>query len=762
MNGAGSRLAQAIHAGRGLADPAATAPLSTVRKWLITFSVMLVTVMQILDTSVTNVALPHMQGSLSAGVEEMSWVLTSFLAANAIIIPATGWLSGLLGRRRFFLICTVLFTVSSFLSGIAPNLTSLVLARVFQGLGGGPVIPISQAILWEMFPLHQRGMAMALWGVGIMLGPILGPTVGGWITDNWSWRWIFYINLPIGLFGFLMASAFVSDSPYTKKPGRVDVLGLVLMVIGFGCLQLTLDWGEREDWFDSRLITGLAVVAACAIVGFVFRELTCAEPILDLSVFNDRNFAIASVVISLSVFAFYASMLLLALYTQKLLAYDAWTSGLVLAPGAGQHAVAARRGPARHPGGPADAARHRLPHQRRRAHADVEHDDRHGLLEPRLAALRPGPWHGIRLRSAADARPRDGAHGAARERDRGLQRGAERGRERGRRARHDAPRAPEPGPPDHARRPRQHLECRDGRAPQRARRAVRRAGHRHVHRRTPGALDPLRRPRQPGARARVCRRVLALVDDLFRAPRDPPLHAARADRAREAARGGSRGARRGAADADGLVNVGGSDRRSPQLPPPVTRGGLVYEPVAPAEPELEARSGRACEVAPFDALALQAGRDLVEVLLQVLDLGAPVLDRDPHEVTDRQHREQPLAAHDGQMADVRLIHLAHRGLVVLVGVGHDEPDRHHLSDRGAGRVEAAVDDLLDDVALGEDPDEPVPLQHRHDADVVRRHRARRLGDRRAALDREEEPVTHDVAQLLHWRTLPRFWAGGGP
>ena len=333
MNGAGRSLSRTTHAGRGPADPAPAAPLSAARKWLITFSVMLVTVMQILDTSVTNVALPHMQGSLSASVEEMSWVITSFLAANAIIIPATGWLSGLVGRRRFFLICTVLFTVSSFLSGIAPNLTFLVFARVFQGLGGGPVIPISQAILWEIFPLHQRGMAMALWGVGIMLGPILGPTVGGWITDNWSWRWIFYINLPIGLFGFLMASAFVSDSPYTKKPGRVDVLGLVLMVIGFGCLQLTLDWGEREDWFDSRLITALTVVAACAIVGFVARELACREPILDLTVFHDRNFAIASVVISTAVFGFYASMLLLALYTQKLLGYDAWTSGFVLAPG---------------------------------------------------------------------------------------------------------------------------------------------------------------------------------------------------------------------------------------------------------------------------------------------------------------------------------------------------------------------------------------------------------------------------------------------
>src|SRR5213596_399752 len=333
MNGAGSRLAQAIHAGRGLADPAATAPLSTVRKWLITFSVMLVTVMQILDTSVTNVALPHMQGSLSAGVEEMSWVLTSFLAANAIIIPATGWLSGLLGRRRFFLICTVLFTVSSFLSGIAPNLTSLVLARVFQGLGGGPVIPISQAILWEMFPLHQRGMAMALWGVGIMLGPILGPTVGGWIADNWSWRWIFYINLPIGFLGFLMVSAFLFDSPFVKKPRRIDAVGLVLMVFGFGFLQLMLDLGEKEDWFDSGLIVVLFVLAVCTLAGFLIRELMATEPILDLSVFNDRNFAVGTVCIALVGLGLNSSMLLVALYTQKMLAYDAWNSGLVLAPG---------------------------------------------------------------------------------------------------------------------------------------------------------------------------------------------------------------------------------------------------------------------------------------------------------------------------------------------------------------------------------------------------------------------------------------------
>jgi MFS transporter, DHA2 family, multidrug resistance protein len=197
-------------------------PLSPGHRWAITVAVMLVTVMQIIDTSVTNVVLPHLQGSLSAGVEEVAWVVTSYLAANAIVIPATGWLSALFGRRRFFLICTILFTVSSFLSGIAPNLEFLIVARVFQGIGGGPIIPMSQAIMWEIFPLKQRGLAMSVWGIGIMMGPIFGPTLGGWIADNWSWRWIFYINLPIGLAGFFMASAFLFDPSYLKNVrGRV-------------------------------------------------------------------------------------------------------------------------------------------------------------------------------------------------------------------------------------------------------------------------------------------------------------------------------------------------------------------------------------------------------------------------------------------------------------------------------------------------------------------------------------------------------------
>ena len=308
-------------------------PISPARKWAITLTVMVVAFMQILDTSVTNVVLPHLQGSLSAGLDEVSWVITSYLAANAVVIPATGWLVGIFGRKRFFLICTVLFVVSSFLSGAAPDLTTLIIARIFQGLGGGPIIPLSQAILWEIFPFHQRGLAMAVWGMGFILGPILGPTVGGYLADEWSWRWIFYINLPVGVLGFFMASAFLFDPPYLRKPGRVDWWGLGLMVAGFGCLQLVLDRGEREDWFDSTLIVTMSLVAVCALAGFLIRELTAEDPIMDLTVFTDRNFATGAALISIVGFGMFSGMLLVAVFTQKLLGYDAWTSGLVLAPG---------------------------------------------------------------------------------------------------------------------------------------------------------------------------------------------------------------------------------------------------------------------------------------------------------------------------------------------------------------------------------------------------------------------------------------------
>src|SRR5438477_7359921 len=309
------------------------APVSPARKWAITLTVMVVAFMQILDTSVANVILPHLQGSLSAGLDEASWVITSYLAAMAVIIPASGWLVGLFGRKRFFLLCCSLFVVSSFVSGAAPDLTTLIVARIFQGLGGGPIIPLSQAILWEIFPFQQRGLAMAVWGVGFILGPILGPTVGGYLADEWSWRWIFYINLPVGFIGFVLASACLFDSPYLRKVARIDWWGLGLMVAGFGCLQLVLDRGEREDWFDSSTIVALAVVAFCALAGFLVRELMATDPILDLAVFADRNFATAAFLIAIVGFGMFSGMLLVAVFTQKLLGYDAWTAGLVLAPG---------------------------------------------------------------------------------------------------------------------------------------------------------------------------------------------------------------------------------------------------------------------------------------------------------------------------------------------------------------------------------------------------------------------------------------------
>jgi DHA2 family multidrug resistance protein len=316
-----------------VAAPPAESPISSGRKWAITFTVMVVAFMQILDTSVMNVVLPHLQGSLSAGLDEVSWVITSYLAANAVVIPATGWLVGLMGRKKFFLLCATLFTVSSFLSGAAPDLTTLIIARIFQGLGGGPIIPLSQAILWEIFPLHQRGLAMAVWGLGFILGPILGPTVGGYLADEFSWRWIFYINLPVGALGFVMASVCLFDPPYLKKHARIDWWGLAFMVVGFGCLQLVLDRGERDDWFESNAIVTMAVIAVVALVAFLVRELLASDPIVDLTVFADRNFATGATLIAIVGFGMFSGMLLVAVFTQKLLGYDAWTAGLVLAPG---------------------------------------------------------------------------------------------------------------------------------------------------------------------------------------------------------------------------------------------------------------------------------------------------------------------------------------------------------------------------------------------------------------------------------------------
>ena len=247
-------------------DPHAGPPV--VNKWLVTITVMAGTFMEIIDTTVVNVALPHMAGSLSAGVDEVTWVLTAYLVSNAIVLPITGWLSALFGRKRFLMICLVLFTVSSMLCGSAPNLESLIVFRIFQGIGGGALQPICQAILLESFPVQERGMAMAVLGIGVIFAPIIGPLLGGWITDNLSWRWAFYINFPIGIIALIMTALFIFDPEYIKKQkaGSIDYIGLSLLIIGLGSLQVVLDKGQREDWFSSAFILRLAIIAIVSLI----------------------------------------------------------------------------------------------------------------------------------------------------------------------------------------------------------------------------------------------------------------------------------------------------------------------------------------------------------------------------------------------------------------------------------------------------------------------------------------------------------------
>ena len=251
-----------------------------VNKWLITITVMLPTIMEIVDTSVANVALPHMQGSLNAGTDEITWVLTSYLVANAVVLPMTGWLSRMFGRKRFLITCIVLFTLASFCCGAAPNLGFLVFFRVLQGAAGGALIPNSQAILMETFPPKEQGMAMAIFGIGAMFGPIIGPALGGYVTDQLNWRWIFYINFPIGVIAVIMAAAFLFDPPYLRNKQKIsiDYWGLALLVLGFGALQIVLDKGQQDDWFDSGFIVAFAIVAAVSLLLLVVVELRHRPP----------------------------------------------------------------------------------------------------------------------------------------------------------------------------------------------------------------------------------------------------------------------------------------------------------------------------------------------------------------------------------------------------------------------------------------------------------------------------------------------------
>jgi DHA2 family multidrug resistance protein len=319
-----------------LAQGAAEQPL--VNPWIIALTVMLATFMEVLDTSVANVALPHIAGSLSQGIDETTWVLTSYLVSNAIVLPMSGWFSSLFGRKRFYMLCVFLFTLSSFLCGMAPSLTLLVIFRVMQGLGGGALQPISQAILVESFPKHKQGMAMAIYGMGVVLAPIIGPTLGGWITDNYSWRWIFFINIPVGAFSILMSSMLLHDPPYLvrKKLGsgvKIDYIGLGLLSVGVGFLEVVIDEGQREDWFSSNLIVASAIVAVICLTLVVFWELRQKEPVVELHLLKERNYAMATFIMFMVGFVLYGSTVLLPIFLQTLMGYTAMLSGLVLSPG---------------------------------------------------------------------------------------------------------------------------------------------------------------------------------------------------------------------------------------------------------------------------------------------------------------------------------------------------------------------------------------------------------------------------------------------
>ena len=305
-----------------------------MNKWIISLTVMLPTLIEIIDISVVNVALDHIRGSLSAGIDESTWAITSYLVSNAIIIPMTGWLSRLFGRKRYMIFSISLFTFSSLLCGSAWNLQSLIVFRILQGIGGGALQPISQSILLETFPPRQHGMAMAIFGVGIMFGPIVGPLLGGWITDNWSWHWIFFINIPIGIVSILMCMFFIVDPPYMKRMKmKIDYWGLAFLAVGLGCLQIVLDKGQREDWFSSGFITWLTAVAALSLIMFVIVEFFAEHPIVNLKTFRNRTFSTGNLVMFFAFFNLLGSIVLLPVYLQTLMGYNATLAGMVLGPG---------------------------------------------------------------------------------------------------------------------------------------------------------------------------------------------------------------------------------------------------------------------------------------------------------------------------------------------------------------------------------------------------------------------------------------------
>jgi DHA2 family multidrug resistance protein len=304
-----------------------------VNPWIVAVSVMSATFMEVLDTTVVNVSLPHIAGSLSATVDEATWALTSYLVANAIVLPLAGWLANQFGRKRLLMLSVAGFTSASLLCGLTPNLTFLIIFRVIQGATGGALQPLSQAVLLEAFPPEDRGKAMAFWGLGIVVAPILGPVLGGWLTDSYSWRWVFYINLPVGLVALVMMKLFLFDPAYIGRKGtRVDWTGIGLLAVGIGALQIFLDKGQEDDWFASDFMTMLALVSAFALAAFLVHELRVFQPVVDLRAFHNLTYATGVFLMAMVGFVLYGSLVLLPILMQTLLGYPAFQAGIALAP----------------------------------------------------------------------------------------------------------------------------------------------------------------------------------------------------------------------------------------------------------------------------------------------------------------------------------------------------------------------------------------------------------------------------------------------
>jgi DHA2 family multidrug resistance protein len=306
--------------------------------WAVALTVTLATFMEVLDTSIANVSLPHIAGSLGASQEEATWVLTSYLVSSAVILPISGWLMARFGRKRFYMGCVTVFTLCSMLCGIAPTLPFLILARILQGIGGGGLAPSEQAILADSFPVAKRGQAFAVYGMAVVCAPAIGPTLGGWITDNFNWHWIFFINVPVGLISLFLTNRMVEDPPYLKEKtntiGRIDTVGLGLVSLGVGCLEFVLDKGQEKDWFGDPKITFFAILSACALVFFVWWEWNHPDPIVDLKLLKNRNFGTAVFLQFILGMVLFGSTVLIPQFLQILMGYTAERAGMALSPGA--------------------------------------------------------------------------------------------------------------------------------------------------------------------------------------------------------------------------------------------------------------------------------------------------------------------------------------------------------------------------------------------------------------------------------------------